>query len=72
MKLRNMNATLASLVFLAVGNLALAQGVAAVDVSDATESLTNQIPSMTTILTTVLGLTALVMAFRWIKRTMGG
>lgn len=53
-----------------VAGAANAAGVAAVDVSDAEESLTNQIPSMTLILTAVLGLTALVMAFRWIKRTM--
>lgn len=44
--------------------------VAAVDVTDAATSLTNQIPSMTTILTTVLGLVALVMAFGWIRRVM--
>jgi protein-S-isoprenylcysteine O-methyltransferase Ste14 len=54
-----------------VVGVASAAPVAAVDVADATTSLTNQIPSMTAILTAVLGLTALVMAFRWIMRTMG-
>lgn len=50
--------------------VASAAPVAALDVTDATGSLTNQIAPMTSILTTILGLVALVMAFGWIRRTM--
>lgn len=68
--MKHFNALLAVVLSFAFAGIAGAAPVEAVAVTDATTSLTNQIPSMTSILTTVLGLVALVMAFGWIRRVM--
>jgi len=68
--MKTLNRLLTAALGCVVAGVAAAAPVTAVDVGDAVDSLTNQIPSMTEILLAVLGLTAVVMAFRWIKRTM--
>lgn len=49
---------------------AYAAPVAAVDTADIVTSLGNQATPMTAVLTASIGLSVLVIAFRWIKRAL--
>lgn len=60
-----------SLAPLGAVNFAHAAAQAAVDVTDITTGLSNQITPMTAIFTAILGLAVVGAAFAWIRRALG-
>jgi hypothetical protein len=63
---------LLGLLALGAGATANAAAAAAVDVADVVTGLGNQATPMTSVLVASIGLAVLVVAFRWIRRALGG
>lgn len=68
---RRYGAVIVGLGGLVVSEVSLAAAQAAIDVTEVTTGLSNQVTPMTAIFTAIMGLAVVGAAFSWVRRALG-